>query len=194
VSVYLSYFTCLICLVASLSCISLMADNRHNLNEVFAQGEHWVTWKDPDDQFSFQYPSTWLFKPRENRFEDHDVELKVSGNMTTLSINVYTTTSVDLNGIAERAATPQAADTLIKLKLFEGPDFDTYSINGSRAGSLTWVADLPFIGKSVKQNIFSIVGNKFVGIVYTSSAADFDKYFPTVEKIIQSIRVNASAD
>lgn len=159
-------------------------------NNVYGQTGSWLKWEDPDKQFSFQYPSYWTPIPRENRFEDQDVQFKI-GNMTTLSINVYNTSDTDVHAILDRAIDANKMNTaLIKPKLFEGPDYYTYTVSGKPAGSVTWVSEIPFLGQTVFQNIVSVVGDKFVGIEYISPANDFDNNLSTVEKIIQSIVVN----
>jgi hypothetical protein len=159
----------------------------------FAHGQEvqWLNWEDPDKQFSLQYPSNWTLIPRENRFDEQDVSFNIVGNSTMLTINVYNTTSTDLVEIMDRAAeTNNLPESALKSKLFEGPDYVSYTVSGEPAGSIIWTNNnVPFMGKLVWQNIASIVGDKFVGIIYASGAPDFDKYSPQVEKVIQSIKV-----
>jgi hypothetical protein len=162
-----------------------------NIPSAFAQKDQWLNWNDPDNQFTLQYPSNWTITPRDNRFEEEDVLFHIDGNSTTLDINVYNTSDTDIRVPMERSVEANKAESPpFKPKLFEGIDYVKYTVSGKPAGSAVWINDVPFLGKIVWQNIASIVGDKFVGILYTSPATEFDKYLPVVEKVIQSIKVN----
>jgi predicted membrane channel-forming protein YqfA (hemolysin III family) len=54
-----------------------------------------------------------------------------------------------------------------------------------RSDSFEKVSILLFLLLSVS----SIVGDKFVAIMYSSSPEDFDKYLPIVNRIIQSVKI-----
>lgn len=166
-----------------------------NTTYASAQEDQWSEWVDPDNQFSFLYPSEWTAIPRENRFEGYDVQFVIDRNGSNLNIDVYNTTATatDLGAIMDRSVEVNGNKTAIlsgSPRLFAGPDYTTYTVSGKPADTVMWVLDNPFFsGDVVVQNIASIVEDKFVAINYFASTGNFDKYLPIVERVIQSIKI-----
>jgi hypothetical protein len=164
------------------------------------QGDGWSEWVDPDNHFNLQYPSDpqlskgWFAIPRENKSEDQDVIFAIDRNGSNFRIDVYNTTSpaADLGTIMNRSAEGNTNNPKIlsgTSKLFAGPDYTSFTVSGKRAGSVIWVSQDPFNDKTVELHIVSIVGDKYVYIIYVSSPENFDKHLPIVKRVIQSIKI-----
>jgi len=152
--------------------------------------EGWTTWVDPENQFTLQHPIPWYFNARADRFQDQDLYFYIDGNLTRLSIDVRNTTSTDLGGAMERLIRNyQMIPGPIQARLFAGPDYVSYTINGKPVGSTIWTYDTTDVGRLVTQDFISIVNGKSVYISYTSPERVFDLYLPDVLKIIQSIKI-----
>ena len=60
----------------------------------------WELYKDPENEFSMQYPSSWTLEPAENRFSDVDVEIVNGYDATNGLVQVlYYFTSEDISGM-----------------------------------------------------------------------------------------------
>jgi hypothetical protein len=166
----------------------------------------WDLFKDPENEFAMQYPSSWLLEPAEDRFSNVDVEI-VNGYdpMNGLVQVLYYFTSEDISTMMKQYNVnqstleekidiwfPQYVSGLSgEFDAFNqsgGVQYENYKIDGHKAGSVVFSANLsgqPLVGWVAA----TLIGNKIFVFQYGGDENTFATNFPIAEHILNSIKI-----
>lgn len=168
--------------------------------------ETWQTFKDPENEFSIEYPSSWQLKPAENRFATTDLTIMHSNGFqdgfVTMSYNIVPEALTQI--IKEYGADQKDIEDAFKIIFptlltsssaafdsfhqVEDTDYNKYKVDGYGTASTIFSFEqsgLDFAGWSVG----ALTGNKIFWFHYAAGPNQFDPNFPTAERMLESIKL-----
>jgi hypothetical protein len=148
----------------------------------------WKTYTDPEGKFTVKYPYDWNIEPRENRFDTKDVEFSIIDGGNSVHLGIVTTETPEGLDIEDGEETiSQRTATRDNFRSIEPWECEKYVISNEKACSLVFTTGLsPF--DFAEMDVYTIDGTTSYTIVYKTMPDLFDKYLPTAEQIIQSIK------
>jgi hypothetical protein len=144
-----------------------------------------------EDEYSFKYPSNWKLEERENRFTSVDARLEYGNN----DVQVIFERGEETLNFASNDQLLGAMKTVIESKnsgaVFES-GLDKYVFNNQTAAYAIGTYETePLFGSALNMVVFvtgvHIADNELVLVQYVAEENDFDKYFPKVEEVLNSI-------
>lgn len=184
------------------------ADGAETLNSL-PQNTSQLTWelfKDPENEFSMQYPSSWTLEPAENTFSNVDVEIVNGYDATNGLVQVlYYFTSEDISSMMKQYDVDQR-ELEQKINIWfpqfvsglsgefdgfnqtEGAQYEKYMIDGHKAGSIIFSAEMsgqPLAGWVTA----TLIGNKIFVFQYGADQNTFDTNLPIAEHMLNSIKI-----
>lgn len=166
----------------------------------------WELYKDPENEFSMQYPSSWTLEPAENRFSDVDVEIVNGYDATNGLVQVlYYFTSEDISGMMKQYGVDQAelekkidiwfpqfvsglSGEFDRFNQTGGAQYEKYTIDGHKAGSVVFSAEMsgqPLAGWVTA----TLIGNKIFVFQYGADQNTFATNLPIAEHMLNSIKI-----
>jgi PsbP-like protein len=158
------------------------------------------TYKDPASKFSIEYPSNWIVKPKENRFQILDVKFYriSSSSVANGSVAVAFKTIPTQQLSTQQLSLPNAFTTFLNGFSSTIPNFiqvgDTsytkYKVAGHDAASIEF-------SSSPEQTqgfnlaglvVFSIINHKAFVLMYVADQNIYDKVLPNIEYMIKSFQ------
>ena len=148
----------------------------------------WKIYTDPQGKFTVKYPSNWNIEPRENRFDTKDVEFSIMDEGNSVHLGIVTTQTPEGLNIEEgEDVISQRTATRDNFRLIETWECEKYVISNEKTCSLVFTTGFsPF--EFAEMDVYTIDGTTSYTIVYKTIPDIFDKYLPTAEQIIQSIK------
>jgi hypothetical protein len=168
--------------------------------------ETWQTFKDPENEFSIEYPSSWQLKPAENRFATTDLTIMHSNGFqdgfVTMSYNIvpeeltqiikkYGADQKDIDDVFKTIFPTLLTSSSAAFDSFhqvEDTDYKKYKVDGLGTASTIFSfkqSGLDFAGWSVG----ALTGNKIFWFHYAADPNQFDSNFPIAERMLQSIKL-----
>ena len=166
----------------------------------------WELFKDPENEFSMQYQTSWILEPAENRFSDVDVEIVNGYDATNGLVQVlYYFTSQDISSMMKQYRVDQAelekkidiwfpqfvsglSGEFDRFNQTGGAQYEKYTIDGHKAGSVIFSADMsgqPLAGWVTA----TLIGNKIFVFQYGGDQNTFATNFPKAEHMLESIKI-----
>jgi len=166
----------------------------------------WELYKDPENEFSMQYPSSWTLEPAENRFSDVDVEIVNGYDATNGLVQVlYYFTSEDISGMMKQYGVDQAelekkidiwfpqfvsglSGEFDRFNQTGGAQYEKYTIDGHKAGSVVFSAEMsgqPLAGWVTA----TLIGNKIFVFQDGADQNTFATNLPIAEHMLNSIKI-----
>jgi PsbP-like protein len=172
------------------------------------QSQEFLTWNEPQGDFSVEYPSDWTVKEKENQYDNaSDVTFTSPHSAINGYVGIdYEDTTVEEfealieSGFDESEILERAFDAFIKrfrpsidnFREVENKDFSKYTINGEPAASIVFAGEI--YGQGIGGLlVVSFVNDRIFNLGFGASQGEFDKILPTVEHMISSIQVPAAA-
>ncbi len=162
-----------------------------------AQELEFSVYEDPRSRFTVEYPSEWLVRPAETRFEEIDVAFTAQPS----DLQNYTSVDIRIQEDVGEGDPETVANYLIDnypsgvpdFNLQEGADCSKYTISDEQACSFIFSRTGQFLPSeyAVMQVVSLIDGNSYV-IDYATSFENFDLALPIAEKMIGSFRLTES--
>ena len=150
----------------------------------------WLTYNDPEDKFSLEYPTDWELESKENRFDIKDfiVSTKDEGNSVSIGM-----TSIQFEGKkgdiedGEEIIVP-GLENRDNFRLIESWECEKYTIDDEKSCSIVFTSgSSPF--NFAEMNVYLNSDNGIHTIIYKTTSNLFDKHLPSAEKIIESIKI-----
>ena len=166
----------------------------------------WEQFKDPENEFSMQYPSSWTLEPAENSFSNVDVEIVNGYDATSGLVQVlYYFTSEDISSMMKQYDVDQSqleekidiwfpqfvtglSHEFDMFNQTDGPQYEKYKIDGHKAGSIIFSAEMsgqPLAGWVTA----TLIGNKIFVFQYGADQNTFDTNLPMAEHMLYSIKI-----
>lgn len=201
ISRFIGYF---LALVFAIFILTMPTIATPSLNQ--PQSQEFLTWNEPQGDFSIEYPSDWTVEEKENRFDTTDVTFTspdsaingfVSINYDDITVDEYDkliALGYDENEILERgfdAAIESFSLGFDNFREVEDRDFSKYTVNGEPAASVVFAGEI-YGGEVAGLSVVSFVDGRLVTLGFGASQDEFDR-IPTVEHMISSIQVPATA-
>lgn len=190
-------------------CLMLQFGNgAETLNDI-SQNTSQLTWglfKDPENEFSMLYPTSWILEPAEDRFSDVDVEIVNGYDATNGLVQVlYYFTSEDISSMMKQYRVDQAelekkidiwfpqfvsglSGEFDRFNQTGGAQYEKYTIDGHKAGSVIFSAEMsgqPLAGWVTA----TLIGSKIFVFQYGADQNTFATNLPIAEHMLNSIKI-----
>jgi hypothetical protein len=167
----------------------------------------WQLYTDPENEFSMQYPSSWILRPADNRFDLLDVEILNSGDATNGLVQIqYNIMSEELSSLMKQYDVDQAeleqyldiffpafltgfSRSLDGFHQIENANYEKYNIDGHKAGSTVYSFEVS--GRELAGWVtVTLIGNKLFAFMYGADQNTFDTNLPIAEQMLNSIKIS----
>ena len=193
----------------SIICLMLQVGNGADTLNGISQNTSQLTWglfKDPENEFSMQYPTSWMLEPAENSFSDVDVEIVNGYDATNGLVQVlYYFTSEDISSMMKQYGVDQAeleknidiwfpqfisglSGEFDRFNQTGAAQYEKYTIDGHKAGSVIFSAEMsgqPLAGWVAT----TLIGNKIFVFQYGADQNTFAANLPIAEHMLNSIKI-----
>ena len=160
----------------------------------FKKSIQWKNYTDPEGKLNLQYPSDWNIEPKKNRFDTKDLELSKEGSILgrIATVIIISDKNFDMSEGTVKEFTQLYADVqkneIPSYRIIED-DIDKYQIDGNEASGYIFGQNSDDGVKLGGLQLVSFPNNNLFGFMYMARQNDFDRFLPTVEKIIESIKL-----
>lgn len=113
-------------------------------NETETNIIQWKTYSDPDGEYTIDYPSNWNLNPKENRFDEKELELNTideSGNSVHIGIKTMDQPNLDLEEKSDDFA-QLLATGIPNFKEIEPMECEKYTVSENIACSIVFTGDI----------------------------------------------------
>jgi hypothetical protein len=149
----------------------------------------WKTYTDINGKFTVDYPTDWNIDPRENRFETKDVIFSLFDEGNSVNLGIVTTdtpTNLDIEEYGEDII-HQRSSTRDNFRLIDSWECEKYTISNATTCSLVFTTGTS-PSELAEMDVYTVHNTTTYTIVYRTIPDLFDKYLPTVDQIIKSIK------
>jgi hypothetical protein len=144
--------------------------------------QEFLTWTDPEGRFSIEYPSDWLAEEKKNRFEYFEVTFtdSLSKYNGYLSVDYSDRVEEEEVGSLElffNSFVQGFGPAFEGFREVEDRDFSKYTIDGERAGSVIFAADIGGIGLGGLL-VVSVINDRVFGLAFLAGQDNSTTGYP----------------